>query len=377
MGGDMLSKLKGFDNSQGSLTCKRVHNAYTLVNQLDCAKEVPVGSFSLAQRVQLTLVSEHDTSIYGSIRGFNDEQNVYSIAMDSGYIIDNVSESDIILDLNAEKDPRLNYVSRVVLGNAMTENRLPLSYEQIRDDLCPWAYFTPAFSLPEDDYTPSLWNSEAYLDGSVDSFACFLYLLSEAIRGVIMNRVLLALRIIEECNKQLSRFERKYEAENDTSFTEGLAELVTLIPNAASALGNGNVTGSSSVPSTGVKPHATSNGAFSLLRHIFSTQAIKVLRKAFRAPVQKDVALDAKEFTLDKLILLQRLKYYVAMQKGAEDDLRARGCSGVFGDAQSDWNAAWVFSCESNPSAVCAALRRAIALTNKSMDSDFVAAKAR
>lgn len=86
---------------------------------------------------------------------------------------------------------------------------------------------------------------------------------------------------------------------------------------------------------------------------------------------------DINDFQIDRMLLLQRLKYFVAMQNSAETELRAKGCSGVFGDAQSDWAAAWIFSCESNAAAVCSCLRRAIALSDSSKDNAFVAAKAR
>lgn len=383
MGAEMISKLKEFDpmsvNKDASLTCKRVFDAYNLVNKLNEWKEIPIGDFNLAQRVQLMAAQdalEVKISMFGSVRSYNKETKLYSVVMDSGHVVMNLTDSDILVDLNIEQDLRLNYVSRIVLGNALTENRLPLGYDQIRDDLCPWEYFTPAFSLPEDDFTSLLWTKDRYLDVGVDSFPSFLYLLAEAIRGVIMNRVLLSLRVIEECNKQLIWFENKRVVDGGAGFVEGVANFVRLIPEAVLALGSyqDNSNAVSDVDSSSL---LTGNGALSLIRHILSTQAIKVLRKAYRSPTQKDIGLDSKEFALDKSLLLQRLKYYVHMQKIAEDGLRSSGCLGVFGDGQSDWNAAWVFSCESNATAVCTALRRAIALTNKSQDNDFVAAKAR
>lgn len=149
------------------------------------------------------------------------------------------------------------------------------------------------------------------------------------------------------------------------SFVEGVAELVTYYPPAVLALGT-SAAAASSAPAATTADSSTSgfsaggnvSGCFTLLRHMVSTQALKVIRAVYRKP-------KTDQYNIDRQLLLQRFKFFLDLQKVSEDELRSRQCASVFGDGQSQWNAGWLYSLNSSdPKTVCHYLRQGVALAD-------------
>jgi hypothetical protein len=92
--------------------------------------------------------------------------------------------------------------------------------------------------------------------------------------------------------------------------------------------------------------------------------------------VQNDQGIDGAT-EVDKGLIKTRFSFYCTMQRVAEDELRSVNCAGIFGDGQSDCNAAWLASLQSDAAAVCRSARRAIQLADVESNNDFVSAKAR
>ena len=223
----------------------------------------------------------------------------------------------------------------------------------------PWAIFEQAFQLTT-PWTPDLWNSSPTLVAL--NFEWWLYLFVEATRTKLKGADYLALLLVEETYKHVACVENLYKSSaNDdlvVSFIEGVAELVRYYPVAVEALGNSSTTNNF-------------NGSFSLLRHIVSTQALKVLRTVYRKP-------KTDQYVIDRQLLLQRYKFYLDLQKIAEDELRAKKCESIFGDGQACWNAGWLYSLNSgDPKTVCIYLRQGISFADVGNNNDFVSAKCR
>jgi hypothetical protein len=352
----MILKLREYRN-QGSITCRRMCDGYALVDCLNVLPSTLIGTekqFLLGQRVQVAscLTSDGTIALYSGTS--------FGVVFDDGSRVDSISADDMI-ELTKEEDQRFDYVSRIVWANAMTENRLPLSSEQIRGDRCAWGLCESIFQLTE-PWNEQLWTSPCLL--TIDTFSEWLYLFAESIRMKITGGLLYALRVIEECTKHLSQFEKEYSDDDNHLITTGVAEMIKYCPSAVVALGNINVEGK------------TVNGGFSLLRFMVSTQAIKTLKAVYRNPVQNDQGIDGAS-EVDKGLIKTRFSFYCTMQRVAEDELRSVNCAGIFGDGQSDCNSAWLASLQSDAAAVCRSARRAIQLSDVESNNDFVSAKAR
>lgn len=355
-GEEMVLKLREYRN-QGSVTCRRMCDGFALVDRLDTLPVIRIGTekqYLLGQRVQVNLYLNSD----GCIASF--EGGLFSVVFDDGSKANSVVPCDIT-ELTKEDNEHLDYVSRIVWANSLTENRLPLSSEQIRGDRCAWGLCDSIFQLT-DPWSERLWTSPPQL--IIDSFADWLYLFAESIRMKITGGLLYALRVIEECTKHLLLFEMEYTDDNDHLITTGVAEMIKYCPQAVAALGNMSV------------DDKIVNGGFSLLRFMVSTQAIKTLKAVYRNPVQKDQGVEGPG-EVDKELLKTRFLFYCSMQRTAENELRRANCAAVFGDGQSDCNAAWLASLQSDAFSVCCCARRAMQLADEGSNNDFVSAKAR
>lgn len=203
------------------------------------------------------------------------------------------------------------------------------------------------------------------------NFEWWLYLFAESARTKLKGADYLALLMMEEAYKHVAAVEERYLASprDDlvASFLEGVAELTTYCPQAVHALGTASAGAGSAAADSG----SALNGSFSLLRHIVSTQALKVIRTVYRKP-------KTEQYDIDRQLLLQRYKFYLDLQRMSEDELRARNCASLFGDGQSHWNAGWLYSLNtSDPKTVCCYLRQGMTYADAENNNDFVAAKAR
>ena len=197
------------------------------------------------------------------------------------------------------------------------------------------------------------------------NFEWWLFLFAESARTKLKGVDYLALLMMEEAYKHVVAVEELYKTspQDDlvVSFLEGIADLVTYYPLAVHSLGLGCDSCGESVL----------NGSFSLLRHIVSTQALKVIRTVYRKP-------KTEQYDIDRQLLLQRYKFFLDLQRLSEDELRVRNCASVFGDGQSHWNSGWLYSLNaSDPKTVCYYLRQGIALAEMGNNNDFISAKAR
>lgn len=363
---DLGARLRACrDNAEATVSCRRVSDAFALIDDVDTLKEISVGPVLLGQRVTVVL---NDT-VDGNVRSYDSAASSVEVVLDNGSIL-SVPERDVI-PLIHEPDTHLSYVSRMVWAQALSEGRLPLSGGHILPTMCPWEMCESAFQLTQ-PWTEDLWNAPAILEDI--GFNSWLYLFAESFRMKAKDSLMLSLRIVEESTKHV------LEAENagpsslaHKRFVAGVGEFIKYHPTAVYALGN--------------KTPGGENGAFSLLRHMISTHAVKVLRAIVRKPQQTDMG---GEVTVDKMLLKRRCKYYVDMECTAENELRSRSipavsgveavvlsCVSIFGDGQSSWNEAWLCSADSDAAGVCRALRRGIEQTDSSGDSDIVSAKAR
>lgn len=359
--------------SSTSPTVRRVLVAYQLLLSHDkkekkkqsdnCDEEVNNREdecHELAQRVIQVSCSTESGSISGWTLDESTNERNYELILDNGERVHNISPSNItpIIDSNIVNNDRLDFVSRIIWVNALSENRIPLNGVHMDPELSPWTIFGPAFQLTT-PWSTELCDSPPFL-GSLQ-FEWWLYLLAEATRSMLKGSPYLALLIIEEAYKHLSTAELEYdqncEDERARGFVEGVAELVTLYPSAVRALGKCET-------SPGV-------GNFTLLRHIVSTQAIKIVRAVYRKP-------KSERYTADEQLLLQRYKFFVDMQFAAENELRERKCSFIFGGGQALWNFGWLYSLGfSNYQTVYQYLHECILRADEDNSNDFLSAKAR
>jgi hypothetical protein len=309
-------------------------------------------TFKLAQRVILATTAES-----GSIIKWNCESSTFTLAMDTGNITDNIPASDLTgFAEGTDNNQRLDFVSRIIWVIALSENRIPMTGAHLDPEFGSWTIFEQAFQL-NTPWTADLWTARPTLIAL--NFEWWVYLFAESARTKLKGVNYLALLMIEESYKHVAiveeLFQNNHQDDLVVSFIEGIADLVTYYPTAVHALGLNN----------------NQNGAFSLLRHIVSTQALKILRAVYRNP-------KTDQYDIDRQLLLQRYKFYLDLQKNAEDELRSRQCTAVFGDGQSNWNAAWLYSLNcSDRRTVCYYLRQGIALADEGKNNDFVSAKAR
>lgn len=349
----MLRACTVFD----SKTVQRMCEAFKLIDNLSVFPEKVCGSFLLAQRV--TVLSVPVPGCEGSLKSFSKGSCSYSVVFDNGTIESDILEENII-PLSHIEDARLDYVSRMVWMHALSENRLPVSGAQVKSEWCAWEQFEMAFQVT----TP--WSEESFTSRPhlmMTDFVTWLYLFAEAMRMKISGQLMRCLGLMEECLKQINMIEIEYNAnpENNACISD-IANFVRYCPSAVDALGT--------------LPMANgSNGAFSIARHMLATQMTKVLRAIHRQPKQENVL--GETVTVDESLLVKRLWFYMSVLRVSESELRAKGCEGVFGDGQGDWLLAWLCSLKTDTVGVCAALRRAIAVSDNGNVNDFVAAKAR
>lgn len=347
-----------------SATCSRLCEAFALIDDLDALVEIPAGTAaSVGQRV--TIVSGGSVGSRDGVVKSCVTPGFLNVILDDGLLVSDVSDRDVI-GLIKEKDAHLDFVSRIVWSQALSEGRLPLSGAHLLPALCPWEMCERAFHLTE-PWTEHLWTTPPALADI--GFNSWLYLFAESIRMKAKASLVLALRIVEEAAKQLASAEDPSSSLR-SAFLVGVGELVRYWPAAVTVLGVSEAGG----------PH----GAFSILRHMLSTQAVKVLRALYRKPTQIDMG---SEVILDKSLLKRRCAYYIEMQRAAEDELRDHfssspfsevGRSGsLFGDGQAAWNAGWLCSVESDVVGVCREMRSSMKLADTCGDNDFVAAKSR
>jgi hypothetical protein len=352
-----------------SITVRRVCAAFQLLESLTTLPAIVLNDkFKLAQRVILASTAES-----GSITKWNAETQTFTIMMDSGNAMDNVAGEELteFAEGTTDNNQRLDFVSRIVWVNALSENRIPMNGVHLDPELGPWALFEQAFQLTC-PWTTDLWVAPPTLVAL--NFEWWLCLFVESARTKLKGVDYLALLMVEEAYKHAAAVEEADAAtpQDDlvVSFIEGVADLVTYYPQAVHALGKNSSSGNGSVG-------GDMNGTFSLLRHMVSTQALKVIRTVYRKP-------KTEQYDIDRQLLLQRYKFYLDLQKVAEEELRLRNCASIFGDGQSHWNAGWLYSLNSaDPKTVCYYLRQGIALADAGGDdgnggnNDFVSAKAR
>lgn len=383
---NLIPALQSYENGSGSTTSQRVWNGFNLIYSFKTREEDSAGPI-IGDRV--TLVTTQGIIIDGNIRNWNPESKKYDVVLDNGEFVENVEDNEIAV-LVTEKNERLDYVSRVLWANAVSESRVPFQQEHLMADICPWEMFETAFHLTL-PWTRDLWSSPAQL--TEINIASWFYLFAESFRMKTLGSLMLSLRIVEEAEKHLTAMETEDREEDgasaDNSPIAGIGRLVQFWPLAVFALGN----------SGSRQPY---NKGFALLRYMLSSQAVKIIRAVYRQPSQRDLG-SSTPMTVDKTMLIERCQFYVEMQRDAEDTLRtclypsvvanplgdsADGIShsllpttksvlGVFGDGQSSWNQAWIRSVQSDAVGVCRALRHAIDLADGPDGNDFVASKAR
>lgn len=344
-----------------SATVNRVCAAFQLLES-PALPSVPVSEcgsdqvkHTLAQRVILASTGES-----GSILQWDADSSTFSVVMDSGNRLAGVAVDDLteFAESTVENNKRLDFISRIVWVNALSENRIPMNGVHLDPELGPWALFEQAFQLTT-PWNADLWTARPALVAL--NFEWWLYLFAESARTKLKGVEYLALLMMEEAYKHVAAVEELYVSNRQddlvVSFIEGVADLVSYFPKAVHCLGT--------------LPDGVHNGSFSLLRHMVSTQALKVLRTVYRKP-------KTEQYDLDRQLLLQRFKFYLDMQHIAEDELRSRNCASIFGDGQYHWNASWLYSLNSSdPNTVCHYLRQGIALADADSSNDFVSAKAR
>lgn len=238
---------------------------------------------------------------------------------------------------------------------------------KIRDDTSPWEYYELA-SHVTGEWGETLWTSPPCLH--LATFASWLYLFADGIRAKLRSVDLFGLRLLEEANKHLDFSELEFnrslgEERLDNKFVIGVASLIQYCPLAVGAL---------CIVSKGDGSAGSTHGAFSLLRHMISTQIIKTIRSIYRNPKQIDFG---SERIVNKDALLTRCRYFAGRQVCAEEELRSLGCADIFGDGQGAWNQGWLCSIASDTAGVCRNMRLAISQADAGDSSDFVSAKAR
>ena len=291
-GEGIIYKLQDFNNDTSSSTCLRIHQAYSLIANTVYTREVPVGQIGhLAQRVSLPLGELPCKD--GCIKGLDQSTGLVEVVLDSGEVVH--SNADDVIALVAVEDPRNDYVARMVWSSAISESRVPLSGEQIKADLSHWDMFEPAFQLSA-PWTRELWTAGPQCP--ILDFPSWMYLFAESIRMRAMDSVMLALRIVEECTKQLEAAEaadishRTDSAREALSFIADVGAFLRFCPEAVQCMGKQQLD--------------TVNGAFSLLRFILSSHAVRLLRVLHRTPNQTDMG--GASITLDRSMIIDRLR---------------------------------------------------------------------
>lgn len=112
------------DGSIHSPTVERVCAAFQLLESLTTKPSIVLNDeYKLAQRVVLTSTAES-----GSILKWDVESMSFSLVMDSGNYVDSVKACDMTEFADGtDNNQRLDFVSRVVWVNALSENRIPMN----------------------------------------------------------------------------------------------------------------------------------------------------------------------------------------------------------------------------------------------------------
>ena len=116
-----------------SPTVERVCAAFQLLHSLDTMPAVILhDDFKLSQRVIVTSTSES-----GSITKYDDESCTFSIVLDCGQVVHNVAACDLteVAGDIITNNERLNFVSRILWVNALSENRIPLNGAHLDPEL--------------------------------------------------------------------------------------------------------------------------------------------------------------------------------------------------------------------------------------------------
>jgi hypothetical protein len=114
----------------GSSTAQRVCEAFALIDDVSTFPTFIVGGkFMISQRIRLE--GTKYTGSVATVRGINDDQLSFSCVLDNGELVAQVSPEEItVIDENV-KNLRLDYVSRILWFQALSESRLPLLGEQV------------------------------------------------------------------------------------------------------------------------------------------------------------------------------------------------------------------------------------------------------
>ena len=134
---NLIPALENYENGSGSTTSQRVWNGFNLIYSFKTREEDSAGPI-IGDRV--TLVTTQGSIVDGNIRNWNPESKKYDVVLDNGEFVENVEDNEIAV-LVTEKDERLDYVSRVLWANAVSESRVPFQQEHLMADICPWEMF--------------------------------------------------------------------------------------------------------------------------------------------------------------------------------------------------------------------------------------------
>lgn len=201
-----------FNDETQSTTVKRVCAAFQLLDSLATLPATVLhGSFNLAHRVVLS--SNGNT---GSIVQWNHDSSTLNLMMDTGEKVSNIAVNDIteFAESTSDNNKRLDFVSRVVWVNALSENRIPLNGVHLDAELGPWTFFEQAFQLTT-PWGEDLWKAKPTLVAL--NFEWWLCLFAESSRTKLKGADYLALLMIEEAYKNLAAVEEVWITADLTS----------------------------------------------------------------------------------------------------------------------------------------------------------------